>query len=215
MTRTAQAPIMEAVLDDAAHQLEASNQTVVIPVVKEFIGNLFALHGTMTNKVGTKDEMIPVWIAFLTNGMVKQDGEAVMGVGMARLLKDKYPTLPGVLGKIIQGGRNNVTVFRKSAMMAFPHQMHWRNPPVESLILQSAHQLMVALNGTDTHPGIPEVTADRPIFVERPGYHMSDPTKSVPWGTLSKKLALIVDDRVVFVLPERSGPREAVMEADL
>lgn len=198
MTRTATAPI-EADLNVN----EASQAQPIAPVipVREAVLNLHELQGTTVNKTKGSTEMVPQWIAFLTNAIVKQNGEAVMGVGTARYLKDKFPHLPEALGKHLAGGRNFVTVFRKAAMMTFPHQAHWRNPPVESIVLASAQQLMQVLET------VTEVTAERPIYVERPGYFVSDPSKSLDWPRLAAKLAKIVDDRVVFVTPERAGAR--------
>lgn len=50
-------------------------------------------------------------IVITTNGFVKNNGEAVMGKGIALEAKTRYPEFPKLLGNIIKQMGNNVWVF--------------------------------------------------------------------------------------------------------
>lgn len=180
-------------------------------LVREWYGDLMALHGTKVGKQG--EEMTPVWVAFCTNGSVKSDGEAVMGVGVARHMKEKYPTMPGVLGKLInpqEGGRNQVVRFAKAAVFTFPHQENWRQAPALGRIAATMRQLRGIVDA------MPEITKECPLYVERPGYQ-PDATKSLPWPKVIETLvANGADERFVFVAPVAAKQGAgSVVDADL
>lgn len=207
--------ILEGSLDGAQVQASVPGAKYVAPV-REFFGELMALHIGTLRPLGLAFDH-PVWVAFCTNGVVNRDGEAVMGVGAARFMKEKYPTLPAAVGKLIdrnKGGRNDVIRFKSARLFTFPHQENWRAAPTLSIIGASMRRLKAIV---DT---MPEITADAPLFIERPGYQ-PDQTKSLAWERVAPVLkAAGADDRFVFVAPEGAkdgadGVRDADLDLDL
>lgn len=100
-----------------------------------------------------------VWKAYdvaliTTNGYIKKSGEGVMGAGIAKQAKDKYPVLPKRLGTRIRENGNIVQsiakmVFKDGSRVilgAFPVKHSWDERADESLIEESCKQLMHVLN---------------------------------------------------------------------
>lgn len=80
-----------------------------------------------------------------TNGVVKANGRAVMGAGMAKAFTLVYPQLPVVLGQKLAYWGNQVhyllTVNNTTHILSFPTKHHWRDSSDLSLILDSARTL--------------------------------------------------------------------------
>ncbi len=81
-----------------------------------------------------------------TNGIVKSNGLAVMGAGVAKAFARRYPQLPAILGrKLIESGNQvhhllnlgNIDIF------SFPTKHHWRVPADLGLIVTSARTLAI------------------------------------------------------------------------
>jgi len=95
-----------------------------------------------------------------TNLTVKNNGSAVMGAGIAKLLRDKFASrqLDIRLGQNLQNGIKGVhiicdviTVDSPDAyitkwLLAFPTKNHWKDPSPIELIIQSAQQLVQFTN---------------------------------------------------------------------
>lgn len=89
-------------------------------------------------------------ICVTTNGVVKANGEAVMGRGIALQAARLYPPLPRYLAECIKSKGNRVFYFPLSsdtvpgepAIITFPTKHHWRQPSDMSLIRSSAEQLL-------------------------------------------------------------------------
>lgn len=75
-----------------------------------------------------------------TNGVV-QGGDLVMGAGLALQAKERFPSLPGILGKLVQEKGNNVYVIKPLGIASFPTKVHWKNPSLLPLVRRSASQL--------------------------------------------------------------------------
>lgn len=81
-------------------------------------------------------------ICVTTNGIVKSNGELVMGAGVALAFKNKYPTLPKDLGSKVKGYGNKVHYFHNSPfIVSFPTKHDWKNPSDMDLIINSAKEL--------------------------------------------------------------------------
>ena len=80
-----------------------------------------------------------------TNGVVKANGRAVMGAGMAKAFAELYPQLPIILGQKLVHSGNQVhyllTVSNTTHILSFPTKHHWRDSSDLSLILNSAKTL--------------------------------------------------------------------------
>lgn len=83
-----------------------------------------------------------VWCCITTNGMVRQDGRAVMGRGVAYQAAINYPALPLKLGWHISEVGNHVCAFLEYRLFSFPVKYHWREKADTGLIIQSAQELM-------------------------------------------------------------------------
>lgn len=64
----------------------------------ELIGNLWDFHRTD----------LECFIVIPTNGVLKANGDAVMGAGLAKQAAQRFPTLPKLLGQAIRDTGNAV-----------------------------------------------------------------------------------------------------------
>jgi len=78
------------------------------------------------------------FIVIPTNGFVKNDGECVMGRGLAYEAKRRFPDLPLELGKRIREYGNVVFVFVKYRIITFPVKYNWYEKADMDLIRRSA-----------------------------------------------------------------------------
>ena len=81
--------------------------------MQEIVGNLWNYH-----KKG-------FWIVVPTNGIVKEDGEAVMGRGLALQAKVKFPEMPSELGMSLKECGNEICLFYKYHIITFPVKHNW------------------------------------------------------------------------------------------
>ena len=90
-------------------------------------------------------------ICVTTNGIVKENGNAVMGRGIAFEASTIYPPLPKYLGHCLKTFGNHVFVFPLTnkilswdpIIVTFPTKQDWRLNSTIALILQSASELAV------------------------------------------------------------------------
>lgn len=101
------------------------------------------------------------WVAVTTNGMVKANGECVMGRGTALQAARKYPSLPLRLGRSINAFGNHVMHFPDLRLFSFPVKHNWWESADLKLILRSAHELVDVVNKS-----LAETAA---IYMPRPG----------------------------------------------
>lgn len=106
------------------------------------------------------------WDAFCitTNGIVKRDGKAVMGAGIAKTCRNTYSGLDTRLGNLIKQRGNVVQTIGRDTrndvfIISFPTKDDWRDPSTIDLIKRSCEQLIVAL---DSAPHIKKVLLPRP-----------------------------------------------------
>lgn len=67
------------------------------------------------------------WIVIPTNLQVRQDGEAVMGAGLARQAAERYPSLARQYGASLRDGRTRLAVHSFRLLLA-PTKSKWREP---------------------------------------------------------------------------------------
>lgn len=82
-------------------------------------------------------------ICVATNGMVKPNGENVMGGGTAFDCARRYPNFPLWLGQKIKLFGNNVFYNFETKIFTFPTKEHFKDPSSLSLIEKSCEQLCV------------------------------------------------------------------------
>lgn len=81
------------------------------------------------------------WLVIPTNGIRKENGEAVMGAGLAKEAAERYPDLPRLLGERLKIG-NYIYFFHTYKVVTFPTKNHWKDPSDLELIIKSAVQLL-------------------------------------------------------------------------
>lgn len=99
------------------------------------------------------------WVGVTTNGIVKANGEAVMGKGIAKVAALRFPELPGKLAiRLLEFG-NVFQVFEDYRLVTFPTKHDWKNDSSIELIEQSAKQLALFL----------QTRTDINVYLPRPG----------------------------------------------
>lgn len=131
-------------------------------------------------------------VCVTTNGIIKRDGTAVMGAGIAKTANLRFKVAEKLADSLRTNG--NVvsdlgTYYWKTSrfhLVAFPTKHDWRNPSDLQLIEQSAKQLVVLAN----------TNGFQHIFLTRPGCGCGQ----LNWETQVKPiLTPILDDRFTIV----------------
>lgn len=100
----------------------------------EIIGNAWSYYG--------QDKTI---ICITTNGFLKQNGEAVMGRGIAFQAAHYFPEMPELLGEHIRKHGNVPTIFEKYKLITFPVKRFWFEKASLEIIKQSAELFLKML----------------------------------------------------------------------
>lgn len=143
--------------------------------MKEITGNIWSYH--------RKECCIVV----TTNGIVKDNGEAVMGRGIALEAKSKFPALPRRLGKQIKVHGNRVFLFADFHIITFPTKHSWRDNKSDiGLIERGARQLASLSNCGLVAP---------PVYLVRPGCGNG----GLDWEIVKPILGKHLDDRFFVI----------------
>lgn len=97
-------------------------------------------------------------ICITTNGMVKKNGEAVMGRGCAAQMKERYPDFPKKLGDRLKEYGNVVMFFKEYGVITFPVKHKWFEKADIELIKKSCLDLSRMV-----------FKLNCPVFLPRPG----------------------------------------------
>lgn len=132
-----------------------------------------------------------------TNGFVKKNGEAVMGAGVAKQAKSRYPSLPKHFGSLLKEKGNHVMIIgtevaRESDVLhrafdyvAFPVKHNWWEKADIDLIERSANELVSLTN----------FMGWREVLLPRPGCNNG----KLNWIDVKKVIEPILDDRFMVV----------------
>ena len=129
-------------------------------------------------------------LCILTNGVVKQDGELVMGAGIALDCAQRYPQIPKLLGGYVKQYGNRVFNLGKDEttgirLVSFPTKNNWKDPSDLALIRMSAEQLVeLADKNNWTH-----------VLVPRPGVGKG----KLKWSDVESELAEVLDERFFVI----------------
>lgn len=127
-------------------------------------------------------------LAITTNGFIrKSSGRAVMGAGIAKQARDRYPGIDHLLGHMLEHG-NNVYVLNEEepALVSFPVKVFWWDPASLDLIERSARQLVEIVDST---------WPDQMVYLPRPGCGNG----GLRWAAVKPVLEPILDDRFVAI----------------
>ncbi len=123
------------------------------------------------------------WVAITTNGVVKRDGSAVMGRGVALQAARRFPCLPYELGARIRQHGNRVFVFPHYRLYTLPvKHRYWEEADLD-LIASSCRQLAAM------------VPPDQTVYLVRPGCGAG----RLAWQDVRPVIAPILDDRFFIV----------------
>lgn len=153
----------------------------------EVNGNIFDLN-SWTHKPTTPE----IALCVTTNGVVKANGRAVMGAGMAKAFTLVYPQLPIILGQKLVHSGNKVHYLLTDGnvhIISFPTKHHWRDSSNLALIVNSARTLA-------------ELATLRPyctFIVTRPGCGLG----GLSWSVVKNSIGSVLPDRCWVI--ERSS----------
>lgn len=134
------------------------------------------------------------WICILTNNStklhmvnyVKSEPWAIMGRGIAKEAKDRFPELPARLGRLIVGQVINDTyLLQDLRLVIFPTKYQWHESSSIELIKNSCKMLVGYLNS-----GYMER-----VYLPRPGCGYG----GLEWDNVKRYIEGILDDRVIVV----------------
>ncbi len=134
------------------------------------------------------------WIVITTNGVVKSNGEAVMGKGVALEAKNRWPQLPGDLGQkllyrdSVNQSRHVPFFFHASRLATFPTKYNWREKACLELIESSAERL------SRIHV-VQDLDTTEAIYMVRPGCSNG----GLDWKDVKPVLEKYLDDRFIIV----------------
>jgi len=90
-----------------------------------------------------------------TNGIVKQNGELVMGRGVALQAMQRYPRLPYILGSYVKSSGNIVYYLKELNIISFPTKNNWKDKSDIQLIVKSCVQLNATLENINKYAVLP------------------------------------------------------------
>lgn len=154
----------------------------------------------MKEKVGNIWVMNANAVCVPTNGIVKPNGEAVMGAGVAKQAVNLVPGLKTMLGKALNTRGNHVHVFWEALrhynghlgqewcqdLVTFPTKIHWRDASNLQLIKRSCVELM---HWAD------ECLYWENILLPRPGCGLG----KLDWNIVKPAIEPLLDNRVTIV----------------
>lgn len=123
-----------------------------------------------------------------TNGVLRRNGHAIMGAGVAKVCVERMPNAEALLGpKIRQNG--NITqligYYNDKPVLSFPTKNHWRDSSDIELIKQSCRDLIDYIN---TH------NLQR-VLLPKPGCQNG----GLDWSTVRAEITPLLDERVVII----------------
>jgi hypothetical protein len=137
-------------------------------------------------------------ICFTSNGVVKPNGELVMGAGVAKAFADKWPPLAIRAGHCVKMGGNRVHWLRDIftyrlddgchkyvSVVSFPTKNNWKNPSSLPLIIESAKQLSDLTN----------IYKWKSVYLPRPGVGLG----GLDWSVVKAAIEPLLDDRFTVV----------------
>ena len=128
------------------------------------------------------------WIVITTNGTVKNNGEAVMGRGLALQAAKKFPGLALRLGKVIKQTGNYLHHDGSTGLIFFPVKHNWWERADMVLIEESTKELLDLFNNHITDYPFP-------IYLVRPGCGNG----KLNWKDVKPILEKYLDDRFVVI----------------
>ena len=129
-------------------------------------------------------------ICVTTNGIVKSNGQLVMGAGVAKQFANRFIQLPYILGNKVSKYGNHVFECGEvdgTHLLSFPTKHNYSDKSDIELIAQSATRLVKWAN-------LNNITEQRSIFIPSPGTGLGGLSKDKVYSVLNT----ILDERFVI-----------------
>ncbi|MCK9429374.1 MAG: macro domain-containing protein [Candidatus Omnitrophica bacterium] len=126
-----------------------------------------------------------------TNGVVKINGELVMGAGIALEAKKRYPQLPILYGNHVKEYGNTpviVTINKIVSIISFPTKNNWKDKSNINLIINSCKELVKLVDKYNLTE----------IYLTRPGCGLG----GLDWNYVKPIISKLLDDRFIILTPK-------------
>lgn len=127
-------------------------------------------------------------LCITTNGMLRTNGNGIMGAGVARAGRNHIPNAEQQLGRVITQNGHITQVFSTFAdrpVISFPTKFDWRDKSDIELIKKSCRELMRVIK----HHNL------KRVLLPRPGCANG----GLNWDDVRPEIAQILDERVVII----------------
>lgn len=127
-------------------------------------------------------------VCVTTNGVTKQNGDAVMGAGVALACARAYPETPRLLGDLLRRTGNVTQVMLETPngpIIAFPTKNHWRDASDIELIKKSCRELMAIVNKRGL----------KHVLLPKPGCANG----GLDWNDVHREIAPLLDWRITII----------------
>ena len=124
-----------------------------------------------------------ITLCVTTNGVVKTNGQEVMGAGTAKAFSLVYPKLPKILGQKLTCCGNQVHYLLTHGnihIISFPTKHHWRN----------SSDLVLIRNSIETLTELARLKPNCTFVLTRPGCGLGN----LPWSTVKREISSILPD---------------------
>lgn len=151
--------------------------------MKELRGNIWSLINEEFNT-----------ICITTNGTIKRNGEAVMGAGIAKEAKERYPDLPARLAISIKTDGNKPRLLKRDNglyLFSFPVKHNWWENADITLIERSAKLLPTYIDSLNQR----FKTDIKKVLIPRPGCGNG----KLNWSDVKPVIEPHLDDRFYIV----------------
>ena len=128
----------------------------------------------------------PAPVCITTNGIIKNNGDLVMGAGIALQAKQRFPSVPGTLADMVKTHGNRAFYLPVQNLFSFPTKHDWRDKSDINLIAQSCHDIVDITN----QMGFKEV------YLPRPGCANGQ----LSWDSVRVVIGQILDSRFTVVI---------------
>lgn len=125
------------------------------------------------------------WIGVTTNQVIKSNGQAVMGKGIALEAANRFPELPSRLARCLKQGGNYPYIFPMYKIVTIPTKNHWRDKSDLNLIIKSCNNLNFYTDEFNR------------LYIPRLGCGCG----GLKWQTVKQAISSILDDRFIVASP--------------
>lgn len=135
-----------------------------------------------------------------TNGEVNSMGELIMGKGVAKQAKERFPGIALELGMaVLKNGNNPIsyTAPDHTRIWTFPTKHHYAQDADLDLIQHSAKRLVRLADLLQEVRTAQNRSTDLVVVMPRPGVGNGH----LPWALVKERLEHLLDDRFVVLIP--------------